>query len=114
LGEFAFSLLKRIKALKDIVLYSELTIKELSKYLDDNTIKELFSILSVCGLLEKVGINDKQLNEAHSLSLKTEVHLNDCIHTIIARDNNAVLVTRDKHFDALKYLIEIKKPEELF
>ena len=30
-----------------------------------------------------------------------------------ARDNNAIVVTRDKHFDKLRKIVPIKKPEEI-
>lgn len=37
----------------------------------------------------------------------------DTLHTILARDNKAIMVTRDKHFYKLKDVVCIKKPEEL-
>jgi predicted nucleic acid-binding protein len=113
LGDFAFDLLKRIKSEKDIVVYSELTIKELARDFDEETIKELFSILLGYDLLEKVEIRDEQIKEAKELSLKTGVHLSDCIHSIVARDNDAILIARDKHFEALRNIVEIRKPEDL-
>jgi len=35
------------------------------------------------------------------------------LHSILARDNQAVLITRDKHFLKLLDICIIKKPEEL-
>lgn len=37
---------------------------------------------------------------------------NDC-HVILARDNNAIMVTRDEHFYKLTDIVSVKKPEEL-
>ncbi|MBN1376781.1 PIN domain-containing protein [Candidatus Woesearchaeota archaeon] len=47
------------------------------------------------------------------ISRKINIPKNDVLHAILARDNNAILVTRDKHFYKLAEKIIVKKPEEL-
>ena len=42
-----------------------------------------------------------------------KISYRDILHALIARDNEAILIYTDKHFEKLKYLIEIKKSQEL-
>jgi len=37
----------------------------------------------------------------------------DALHAVLARDNKAIMVTRDKHFDELLDITKYKKPEEI-
>jgi len=113
LGDFAFNLIKNIKQNRDIIIYSEFILRELLTGFGEDIVEEIFSIVSKEGLLEKVDVNEEQIKEAGKLSIRTGVHINDCIHAIIAKDNNAVLVTRDKHFEAFRDIVQIRKPEDL-
>ena len=45
--------------------------------------------------------------------VKAESHELDILHAVLARDNKAVLVTRDFHFETLQDIVEIKAPEEI-
>ena len=55
----------------------------------------------------------EQIKEAATLSEEKKVPFGDAVHAILARDNNAIMVTRDHHFSKLKECIIVKKPEEL-
>ena len=57
--------------------------------------------------------NEKKLKEADDLSKEHKISLGDAVHGILARDNNAIMITRDRHFRKLKDKITIKKPEDL-
>ena len=60
------------------------------------------------------GVQTKdQINNARRLSKHMNVSFGDCIHAIVAKDNDAVLVSRDKDFKRLRYIIDVKSPEEL-
>ena len=37
----------------------------------------------------------------------------DILHALIARDNNAIMIATDKHFEKLIDIVEVKKPKEL-
>ena len=111
LGEFAFKLFKKIRINKEKILYSDFVVEELSHAYDKQTINKLFK--DVSELLEKVEINEKQLKEADDLSKKLNIPLGDAVHGVLARDNNAIMVTRDRHFRKLKDKITVKKPEDL-
>jgi len=47
------------------------------------------------------------------LSKELNIPFGDALHGILAKENNAVMVTKDRHFRKLKDKINIKKPEAL-
>ncbi|MBA3064557.1 type II toxin-antitoxin system VapC family toxin [Candidatus Woesearchaeota archaeon] len=111
LGDWAFELFKKIRKDKGKILYSNLIVDELSIAYEKETIKNLFDDISE--LLEKVEIKKGQVMEAKKLSKKFKIPFGDALHGILARDNNAIMVTRDHHFEELQDMINVKKPEEL-
>ncbi|MBU2638715.1 MAG: PIN domain-containing protein [Nanoarchaeota archaeon] len=113
LGEWAFELFKKIIREKSAVLYSEATFKELRDYFSIDEIKRIFSIVAGKGLLEKVEISQEQKRGAGNLCNIRNIPFNDCLHAVLARDNSAIMVARDHHFELLADITESKKPEEL-
>ena len=111
IGELAFELFVKIRFNKEKVLYSDLVVEELLRAYNEQTIEKLFKNVSV--LLEKADINETQVKEAVTLSNELKIPFGDALHGILARDSNAVMVTRDRHFRKLKDKIIIKKPEDL-
>jgi len=111
LGEVAFESFKKIRADKEKIVYSDFVIEELSHAYDKQTINKLFK--GVSELLEKVEIGENQLKEAANLSKQRNIPLGDAVHGVLARDANAIMLTRDRHFRKLKDKIIIKKPEDL-
>ncbi|MEK6827821.1 MAG: type II toxin-antitoxin system VapC family toxin [Nanoarchaeota archaeon] len=111
LGELAFESFKKIRANKEKIVYSDFVVEELSRAYDKQTINKLFK--GVSEALEKVEINEMQLKEAADLSKELKIPFGDAVHGILAKDNSAVMVTRDRHFRKLKDKITIKKPEDL-
>lgn len=112
LGEFAFRFLKNCEKKGCVVLYSETAIHELKRSYSSKTIKQVFS--SFMHFLEIVPTSAYQYYEAKKLAvIKTDSHESDILHAILARDNNAILITRDFHFETLQDIAEIKKPEEV-
>jgi len=57
--------------------------------------------------------NKNTFGKAKDLAAKRDVPLFDAIHALIARENRTVLVTRDAHFNKLKDIVIVKKPEEI-
>ncbi len=111
LGDWAFELFNKIRKDKGKILYSDIVIDELSIAYEKETIKNLFDDISE--LLEKVEIKKGQVIEAKKLSKKFKIPFGDALHGILARDNKAVMVTRDHHFEELQDMVDVKKPEEL-
>jgi len=67
-------------------------------------------------IIARVNAKPEQISEARKEWIKREKELsfNDALHAIIARDNRAMLVTRDRHFfEFLGDIVEIRKPEEI-
>ena len=97
-----------------MVLYSGLIMKELGNAYNGHEIEEMMSIISKQGILAKVKEPDKkQYLEAKRLRDKAKVPFGDAMHAILARDNGAILISRDKHFYELIRIVEVKHPEEL-
>ena len=113
LGEWAFEMFRKIKANKSIVLYSDLTVDELSKDFNPEQIKDIFKIVHEANLLEKVNLKKEQFQEAAKLNRERSLPFGDCLHALIARDNQAIMVTRDKHFEELQDVVQSYKPEDL-
>lgn len=109
LGEFAFQFLINCRKHSCKVLCSEFVIKELEKEFTRAEIDTLFE--PFLDLIIFVSFNRKQLDE--SFSIKTSAHQADILHAIIARDNECVLITRDKHFSFLSDLVKVLSPEEV-
>lgn len=112
LGEFAFEFFRKVKINNDKILYSDLVIEELNKAYNEKEIKQIFNIIEEENLLEKVEISKNQLKEALDLKRKLQIPFGDALHAILAKDNDAILITRDEHFQKLDF-INVKKPEDL-
>ena len=113
LGEWAFELFRIIRENKSIVLYSDLVTDELFINYDEKEIKKILQIATREKLLIKIEITELQSKEARILSKNLNIPKNDCLHAILARDNAAVLITRDKHFELLQHVVDVRKPEDL-
>ena len=112
LGEFAFQFLRNCDKQGCMILYSELVVHELKRDYSDEKIKQVFSPFN--HFLEIVSISDAQYLEAKKLAnIKRDSRESDILHAILARDNGAVLITRDFHFETLRDIAEIKMPEEV-
>ena len=54
---------------------------------------------------------EKQFRKAKDLALKRNIPKRDALHALIARDNKAVLITLDKHFQYLRDIVKIERPQ---
>lgn len=106
--------MEKILREKHTVVFSKEIEVELHKrfkaeQIDELALKELIRE----NLLMYVEANPLQLKEAKTLSAEINVPFLDVVHAIIARDVSAMLVTRDKHFEELRHIVEVKLPEEI-
>jgi len=113
LGEYATNLFKKIIDNKDKILFSKLTYSELKTSYSQEEVDDMLNLLFLMDILEKVNISDSQLLESIKISSERNIPRGDVLHAVLARDNQVVLVTQDKHFEALKDITIIKKPEEI-
>lgn len=111
LGEYAFKFFIALLAREDHILVSDITIRELAKIIPAESLKSLFTPFKK--VIEHTTLTGKQRQEALAIAGPLGVPLGDAMHSIIARDTQSVLVTRDKHFRILKHISEPYAPEEL-
>ena len=112
-GEIALALISKILNENEIIIYSDFHINELKSL--SYKLNEIRGIVRVAkpNNIEFVHTNRDQLEEAKRIKKYIKIPIKDIIHCIIAKDNEAILVYTDKHFEKLRYLIDIKKPIEL-
>ena len=111
LGDYAFNLLVKIKAQEKIIVLTDFLIKEL---------ETLYSVAEINGMfkpfekiIKKIIATEKQREESKKIAKERDVPAGDALHAIVARDNDLILVTRDRHFRKLEDLSKHYKPEEL-
>ena len=63
--------------------------------------------------IRRIQITKEQFEEARKLAKQRNIPLGDIIHAIVARDNEAQLVSRDWDFERLKDITKAKLPEDL-
>ena len=112
LGEFAFQFLKKCTERKWFVLVSSEIEKELLAHFSKEKVNEIFTGFQ--DIIIRVDYSKQQVSEALSFWVKTKKNFpfSDILHSIIARDNKAILVCRDKHFWAIG-LADCILPEEV-
>lgn len=111
-GNAAYKLLKFIINRNYKMIFSEAIKDELLEYgLSIEDIRGFLSIFKRNILC--LYINKKQFGKAKDISNKRNIPVFDVLHAIIARDNSAVMITRDRHFDELLDIVKYKKPEEI-
>ena len=113
MGEWALAFFNNSLENGDFILYSEFVLLELGIKYDSEEIEKILEIVNRRNLLVKVEITGQQRKEAAILCKKRKVAFGDALHIILARDNNAIIITRDKHFLELEDISEIRKPENL-
>lgn len=113
LGELAFQFLRKCRKDNSEIIVSDIVLKELHKYVPKEKIQEL--LLNFTDLIVKVKHSREQFDEANAFweNNKKVFPAFDVLHSIIARDEKAILVRRDKHFSEIG-IVESFTPEELF
>lgn len=110
-SDFVGELIKKITAEDSLIIYSDAVIDELIEQGYNNEIGYLFQPLNK--ILLFVESDKKQFGKAKDLANKRNIPIFDAFHALIARDNKAILITRDNHFKKLLDIVKCKKPEEL-
>lgn len=113
-GEFALKLILKIISEDSIIIFSNFNEKEMKDIgLSPIETNSLLSIIKP-DHIKKVSVTKIQFEEAHRLAKQRNIPLGDIIHAIIARDNDAILVSRDeKDFRKLKDISLMKEPKDL-
>lgn len=111
LGEWALALLKKIVAEEHELIISHLVIDELRKDYSTEKVKDLFKWLE--SFLVWVEATPNQMHESARICKQCKVPFGDALHAVLARDNEAIMVTRDHHFEELQEVVMSCKPEDL-
>lgn len=112
-GEVAKKLMDKIILFNDIVLYSETVIRELKRLeFSDYEINTILNIAKPDNI-RRIHQTKEQVEEAKRVAKGRDVPLGDAIHAILARDHEAVLISRDRDFEKLKDITQVEIPENL-
>ncbi|MFH1649711.1 MAG: PIN domain-containing protein, partial [Candidatus Woesearchaeota archaeon] len=111
LGDYGLKLLMNILAGGDSIAVSELLFVKLQSKYSNDEITSLFAPFEK--ILNRIHIDRHQREWAQELAMVRNVPRGDVLHAILARDNNLILVTRDRHFKLLDDIARHFKPEEL-
>jgi len=111
LGEFAFRFLRECQEKKYTILVSNHIVKELLTDYSSERIKLLFSNFK--NIIKWVAPTKKQRAEAYFVWTKTnrKYPQQGILHSIVARDYKAILISRDRHFNEIG-IVELHFPEE--
>ncbi len=111
-GKLTHKLLNKIIKEDSKIIYTNLIFKEMRDFgYTYFELKYLFKPFNK--ILIYTRPTKKQYGKAKDLAAKRKVPLVDAIHALIARDNKAVLITRDHHFKRLLDITKSKRPEDL-
>lgn len=111
-GKHALNIILKIIRENIKVAYSDATIKELRDLgYSDTEINTIFML--VRDNLKRVHIFKNQREEAKRLAKQRNIPRGDALLAILCRDNDLQFISRDEHFNHLKDIAEVKKPEEI-
>jgi predicted nucleic acid-binding protein len=113
LGRYATKLVMKIMKDRSSILVSDVVVRELSKEFGEEGINDMFKLLSLIGLVKMVNFSKKDAVEAERLARTKNIPIPDALHAVIARDNSAVLVSQDRHFQLLTDTVEVRRPEDI-
>ncbi len=111
-GKWAQELINKIIRTNARLLYSDINILELgaagySPHEIGFLLKELKPILIF------IESTNQEMGKSKDISAKRNIPKGDALHALIARDNNSILVTLDRHFQELRDITESKRPQDL-
>ena len=109
LGELALQFLQKCREHHCIIIIAEpvlFELRDIPKHLIDTLLS------SFKDLLIEAPVSEQQLAEAKKISKERNLPFNDVFHAVISRDNKAIMITRDTHFEQLLDIVESRAPEE--
>ncbi len=114
LGDLAAALIIKITKTKNTIIFSETLFWELKKDYSLFEVENMLNFLFISGVLKKVEITKKEYLDAKMLAEKKNIPFVDCLNAIQARNHEAVMISRDKHFfENLSNIVETKRPEDI-
>ena len=111
LGDYALKLIVKIKAKENVIVLTDFLVKELETLYSIAEINGMFMLFEK--IIKKIKSTEEQREEAKKIAKERDVPAGDALHAIIARDNDLILITRDRHFRKLEDISKHYKPEEI-
>lgn len=113
-SHYAEELLEKALREKWILVISGAVKKEIyRKKVASQDLEAKLSDFQKAGLLEEIEAEEKDIELADGIYRERKLHRSDALHAALAIKAKATLITRTAHFDLVKDLIEIRKPEDL-
>ncbi|MBW3015549.1 PIN domain-containing protein [Candidatus Woesearchaeota archaeon] len=114
LGSYATKLFTQIMKKRDIIVFSSHIIYEMKKAFAPEEVEDMFKILDLMKILQRVEVSKSDWEEARKLATERDVSRSDALHAVLARNNNAILITQNmKDFEKFNDFITIKRPEDI-
>lgn len=113
LGEYAAKLIMKLISDKEEIIISNAVFRELEADYSDEDITIMLDMVSRMGKLVRVRTTYEEADEANVISKERNLPKGDALHAVVARDNEAIIVSQDKHFQKLKDIVGMVQPEEL-
>src|SRR3989344_5443987 len=85
---------------------------ELKRFLLAKEIREIIVLLG--GYSRRVHCSKEQTRRARNIVQQIKTPFRDTLHSIIAKDNNAIVITRDEDFIKLKNIVQSRYPQDAF
>lgn len=111
LGYYAFKLLMRINDSGGRIIATKMVFYEISLFYPDDKIRGMTNYFK--DIIDIVEITDEERIESENISNTYNIPFGDALHAVAARDNDAILITRDRHFEKLRHICRVMKPEDL-
>jgi predicted nucleic acid-binding protein len=114
IGKFASEFFMKVLQRKDTILFSEGLLRELGVDFSKKDINDMLTVFMYSNILMRIDITESDFLEAEKLALERNLPKIDCLNAIHARNYNAVLITRDRHyFENLQDIAFPLKPEQV-
>jgi len=112
-GSDAAKLFIKIIMEKGKILFSEILVEDLRRCYSEKEIIEMLGLLELNKVLVKTAISKEEHIEAKKLSKERKLPFTDCLNAVLARTNDALLVSQDRHFEKLKDIARTARPKEI-
>jgi len=110
LGKITDKLLKKLLKESFVIVVSNIVRREL---LHKYTLEELESLfLPFKQNFVEVESTVDEYYDAHRMSMKYDVPFGDALHAVLARNHDALILTRDSDFKRLRGVCPFQKPED--
>jgi len=114
LGDYASKLLIKLIKEKHLMYFSDFSARELRKSYSEDEVNELLNVLFISGRIIKLDVFKEDVVEAKKLSVERNISFGDCLHAILARNSNSIILTQNKRdFIRLLDIVSFKQPEDL-